>query len=66
VPDIYTNASGVTDSYFEWVKNLSHMRFGRMEQRFQERTNEKIISAVEGLTGRTLAPDERRRAIETA
>jgi glutamate dehydrogenase (NAD(P)+) len=66
VPDIYTNAGGVTVSYFEWVKNLSHMRFGRMEKRFQEHTNEQIIQAAEELTGRRLSPEARRRAAEAA
>jgi glutamate dehydrogenase (NAD(P)+) len=66
VPDIYTNAGGVTVSYFEWVKNLSHMRFGRMEKRFQERTNEQIVSAVEELTGRKLSPEARKKAVDAA
>jgi glutamate dehydrogenase (NAD(P)+) len=66
VPDIYTNAGGVTVSYFEWVKNLSHMRFGRMEKRFQEHTNEKIIRAAEGLTGQMLSDTARRAATEAA
>jgi glutamate dehydrogenase (NAD(P)+) len=56
----------VTVSYFEWVKNLSHMRFGRMEKRFQEHTNEQIIQAVEGLTGKKLSADARRQAIDAA
>jgi glutamate dehydrogenase (NAD(P)+) len=66
VPDIYTNAGGVTVSYFEWVKNLSHMRFGRMEKRFQEHTNERIIQAAEELTGRRLSPEARKKAAEAA
>jgi glutamate dehydrogenase (NAD(P)+) len=66
VPDLYTNAGGVTVSYFEWVKNLSHMRFGRMEKRFQEHTNEQIIQAVEGLTGKKLSAGARRQAIDAA
>jgi glutamate dehydrogenase (NAD(P)+) len=66
VPDLYTNAGGVTVSYFEWVKNLSHMRFGRMEKRFQEHTNEQIMGAVEQLTGKKLTPEERQRAISAA
>lgn len=57
IPDIYTNAGGVTVSYFEWVKNLSHMRFGRMEKRFQERSNERMLKGVEQLTGHSFAPD---------
>jgi glutamate dehydrogenase (NAD(P)+) len=56
----------VTVSYFEWVKNLSHMRFGRMEKRFQEHTNEQIITAAEELTGRKMSEAARREATEAA
>lgn len=66
VPDIYTNAGGVTVSYFEWVKNLSHMRFGRMEKRFQERTNERILAGVEHLTGLKFTPEEHKRVSTAA
>ena len=66
VPDLYTNAGGVTVSYFEWVKNLSHMRFGRMEKRFQEHTNEKIVNAAEELAGKRLSDAARRMATEAA
>ena len=66
VPDIYTNAGGVTVSYFEWVKNLSHMRFGRMEKRFQEHSNEKIVNAAEELAGRRLSDKGRLMATEAA
>ena len=66
VPDLYTNAGGVTVSYFEWVKNLSHMRFGRMEKRFQEHTNEKLITAAEELAGKKLSGNARKMAAEAA
>jgi glutamate dehydrogenase (NAD(P)+) len=66
VPDIYTNAGGVTVSYFEWVKNLSHMRFGRMEKRFQERSNERILGGVEHLTGLRFSPGEHERVSAAA
>ncbi len=66
LPDIYTNAGGVTVSYFEWVKNLSHMRYGRMEKRFQERNHERLLQAVEHLTGRHFSEDDRNRASEVA
>lgn len=52
LPDAYVNAGGVTVSYFEWVRNLSHIRFGRMERRFDELRGESIIKAVEHMTGR--------------
>jgi glutamate dehydrogenase (NAD(P)+) len=50
VPDAYINAGGVTVSYFEWVKNLSHVRFGRMGRRFEEASNRRLLRAVEDLT----------------
>jgi glutamate dehydrogenase (NAD(P)+) len=52
VPDIYLNAGGVTVSYFEWLKNLSHVRYGRMEKRFTENMNSHIVSQMEALTGK--------------
>ncbi|MCZ6766726.1 MAG: Glu/Leu/Phe/Val dehydrogenase [bacterium] len=52
IPDIYLNAGGVTVSYFEWLKNLSHVRFGRMDKRFNESTNAALISAIESSTGK--------------
>ena len=66
VPDVYTNAGGVTVSYFEWVKNLSHMRFGRMEKRFQERSNERILAGVEHLTGLHFSAEDRERVTAAA
>ncbi|MDP2497192.1 MAG: Glu/Leu/Phe/Val dehydrogenase [Candidatus Palauibacterales bacterium] len=66
VPDLYLNAGGVTASYFEWVKNLTHLRFGRMEKRFQEASARRMMDAVEGLTERTFAPEARARAAEGA
>jgi len=53
IPDVYLNAGGVTVSYFEWIKNLSHIRFGRMQRRYEEGQSELIIKAIE-LTGNKL------------
>lgn len=60
LPDIYANAGGVTVSYFEWLKNLSHVRFGRMEKRFEQGAFERLLAIVEETTGRRLSDDERR------
>ena len=59
VPDMYLNAGGVTVSYFEWLKNLSHVRYGRMEKRFTENLNSHILTQMEGLTGKKVADTER-------
>lgn len=59
VPDMYLNAGGVTVSYFEWLKNLSHVRFGRMDKRFSENQNASIIKTVESLTGKSVTDIER-------
>ena len=59
VPDMFLNAGGVTVSYFEWLKNLSHMRFGRMEKRFNQNTYNNLVSKVEKLTGKTISDREK-------
>jgi glutamate dehydrogenase (NAD(P)+) len=50
LPDIYLNAGGVTVSYFEWLKNLSHVRFGRMDKKLEESMNTNILRAIESQT----------------
>ena len=59
VPDMYLNAGGVTVSYFEWLKNLSHVRFGRMNKRSEEIAYNSIIDKVELLTGKSLSKRDR-------
>ncbi len=60
VPDMYLNAGGVTVSYFEWLKNLSHVRYGRMEKRFTENLNSHILGQIEALTGKQVSDVERK------
>lgn len=59
VPDMYLNAGGVTVSYFEWLKNLSHVRYGRMEKRFSENMNAHIIGQIEELTSKKVSKPEK-------
>ena len=60
IPDIYLNAGGVTASYFEWLKNLSHVRFGRMGKRFEQTSFERLLRVIEDNTGKRLSDAERK------
>ncbi|HWP44384.1 MAG TPA: Glu/Leu/Phe/Val dehydrogenase [Blastocatellia bacterium] len=59
IPDIYANAGGVTVSYFEWLKNLSHVRFGRMGKRYEEAASRNMLRAIEVATGHQFSDSER-------
>ncbi len=66
IPDLYANAGGVTVSYFEWVKNLSHIRFGRMQRRAEESRSRLLVEELERLSadrglGWELMPDFKER-----
>ena len=60
IPDIFLNSGGVTASYFEWVKNLSHISFARMTKRQQESSNRRIVDMMEQVTGKAVTAPERR------
>ncbi|MEP3347826.1 MAG: Glu/Leu/Phe/Val dehydrogenase [Litoreibacter sp.] len=71
IPDLYANAGGVTVSYFEWVKNLSHIRFGRMGKRQEEAQHLLLINELERLSGDKglgweLSPDFKARFLQGA
>ncbi len=66
IPDMYLNAGGVVVSYFEWLKNISHVRFGRMDKRFEESGNLRLVSVVERMTGKSLTTEERNLLIRGA
>ncbi|NNM01238.1 MAG: Glu/Leu/Phe/Val dehydrogenase [Gammaproteobacteria bacterium] len=66
IPDAYANAGGVTVSYFEWVRNLAHIRFGRMERRFDELRGAHQADLLESLTGGSLPGDLRKELVKGA
>jgi glutamate dehydrogenase (NAD(P)+) len=55
---MYINAGGVTVSYFEWLKNLSHIRFGRMEKRFDQTAYTNLVRTMEKLSGKRVPEEE--------
>ena len=63
IPDLYANAGGVTVSYFEWIKNLSRIRFGRMQRRADESRYGALIEGIEGMTGQSFPDELASRAI---
>lgn len=61
IPDTFLNSGGVTVSYFEWVKNLSHVRFGRLQRRFDESSQRRLLHAMESASDYHFSPAETAR-----
>ncbi|MEM8793472.1 MAG: Glu/Leu/Phe/Val dehydrogenase [Pseudomonadota bacterium] len=66
IPDLYANAGGVTVSYFEWVKNLSHIRFGRMQRRQEEGRHQLLIGELERVLGSELGQEFKAKYLKGA
>jgi glutamate dehydrogenase (NAD(P)+) len=66
IPDAYANAGGVTVSYFEWIRNISHIRFGRMQRRHDEMRGHQVASMLEEITGHKLSEATRNKVARGA
>ena len=64
LPDAYLNAGGVTVSYFEWLKNLSHVRFGRLDRRYEEAQGKAILDVLEEALGKPVSGPARDSLME--
>ena len=66
IPDVYLNAGGVVVSYFEWIKNITHIRFGRMERRFDEAKSALAVGVLEQMVGKAVPDGLRGRMLHGA
>jgi glutamate dehydrogenase (NAD(P)+) len=66
IPDLYLNAGGVTVSYFEWLKNLSRVSFGKIEKRYQELNNYQLVKAIEQSSGAQISNELKKLIIRGA
>jgi glutamate dehydrogenase (NAD(P)+) len=63
LPDLYLNAGGVTVSYFEWLKNLARVSFGKMDRRYNMLNNARLVAAIESASGHQLTDGQRQSLI---
>jgi glutamate dehydrogenase (NAD(P)+) len=66
LPDLYLNAGGVTVSYFEWLKNISHVAFGRIGKRYDEFVYNNFANIIEQVTGKKLSQEQREKVVRGA
>jgi len=63
LPDMLMNAGGVTVSYFEWLKNLAHVRFGRLNKKWEEQSKNTMLDLINKSHGGSLISSEEREKV---
>jgi len=66
LPDVFANVGGVTVSYFEWTRNISHMRFGRLQRQYDEMRGANLVAAMDSLTGNKVDEQTRKKIVHGA
>jgi glutamate dehydrogenase (NAD(P)+) len=66
IPDMYLNAGGVTVSYFEWLKNLSRVSFGKLEKRYDMKKYDELLEGIEKATGDSFSDEQKRTIVKGA
>jgi glutamate dehydrogenase (NAD(P)+) len=66
LPDVFANVGGVTVSYFEWTRNISHMRFGRLQRQYDAMHGESLVTAMNALTGNKVDEQTRKKLVKGA
>ncbi|UCB55756.1 MAG: Glu/Leu/Phe/Val dehydrogenase [Thiotrichales bacterium] len=66
LPDVFANVGGVTVSYFEWTRNISHMRFGRLQRQYDEMRNQNLVAAMENMSGQKVDEQVRKKIVKGA
>lgn len=66
IPDMYLNAGGVTVSYFEWLKNLSRVSFGKLEKRYDMKKYDILLESIEKATGDSFSDEQKELIVRGA
>jgi hypothetical protein len=64
IPDVLCNAGGVTVSYFEWLKNLQHVRFGRMTKKWEEKQKHFMLNVIDSIAPNKISAEERKEFLQ--